>query len=145
MEYAHTNLKPVNWTPPKDIKTAAAFVVRNHIHYGDVEPSPSQDLYPSWYVGGGLNIFGRSPVDRFEVSVGIFHPASGQRFGQVFHRGIKVDVPGMVTDPADNGIFSRPAGHQTVEAVVGGTGFDTEIPTVEALELVTAAGQAGTG
>lgn len=52
MEYAHNGLKPNNWTQPKDIKTEPAFVVRNHIHYGDVEPSPSTDLFPSWYVGG---------------------------------------------------------------------------------------------
>ncbi|HET7059977.1 MAG TPA: transglycosylase domain-containing protein [Candidatus Saccharimonadales bacterium] len=53
MEYAHQNLKPNNWVQPKDIKEASAYVVRNHIHYGDQEPSPSTDLYPSWYVGGG--------------------------------------------------------------------------------------------
>ena len=50
MEAAHTNLKPVNWTQPADIKTLPAFVVRNHIHYGDIEPSPSNDIFPSWYV-----------------------------------------------------------------------------------------------
>lgn len=55
MEYAHQNLKPDNWQQPKDIKTAPAYIVRNHIHYGDQEPSPSTDLYPSWYVGGGSN------------------------------------------------------------------------------------------
>jgi membrane peptidoglycan carboxypeptidase len=53
MEYAHANLKPVNWTQPTTVKTAPAFVVRNHIHYGDVEPSPTNDLYPGWYIGGG--------------------------------------------------------------------------------------------
>ncbi|HEU5004639.1 MAG TPA: transglycosylase domain-containing protein [Candidatus Saccharimonadales bacterium] len=52
MEAAHANLKPTNWTQPSDIKTLPAFVVRNHIHYGDIEPSPSNDLFPSWYVGG---------------------------------------------------------------------------------------------
>jgi len=51
MEAAHANLKPVNWTQPADVKSAPAFVVRNHIHYGDIEPSPSNDLFPSWYVG----------------------------------------------------------------------------------------------
>jgi len=49
MEAAHTNLKPVNWTPPADIKNLPAFIVRNHIHYGDIEPSPTTDLFPSWY------------------------------------------------------------------------------------------------
>ncbi|HVX57571.1 MAG TPA: hypothetical protein VHA37_07615, partial [Candidatus Saccharimonadales bacterium] len=54
MEYALDSLhtKPVNWTQPSDIKTEPAFVVRNHIHYGDIEPSPANDLFPSWYVGG---------------------------------------------------------------------------------------------
>ncbi|HVU59994.1 MAG TPA: penicillin-binding transpeptidase domain-containing protein, partial [Candidatus Saccharimonadales bacterium] len=55
MEDLHNGLKPQNWTQPSDIKTAPAFVVRNHIHYGDIEPSPANDLYPSWYAGGSGN------------------------------------------------------------------------------------------
>lgn len=53
MEYAHKDLKPVNWIQPSTVKTLPAFIVRNHIHYGDIEPSPSNDIYPGWYVGGG--------------------------------------------------------------------------------------------
>jgi membrane peptidoglycan carboxypeptidase len=49
MEYAHRNLTPVNWQPPSDIKTIPSFVVHNHIHFGDVEPSPSKEIFPSWY------------------------------------------------------------------------------------------------
>ena len=49
MQYAHNGLKPVNWQRPSDIKVLPAFVVRNHIHNGDIEPSPSKDLFPSWY------------------------------------------------------------------------------------------------
>jgi len=64
MVAAHAGLKPVNWTAPKDIKTAPAFVVRNHIHYGDIEPSPSQDIYPSWYVGGGSGKTSSQTIDR---------------------------------------------------------------------------------
>lgn len=56
--------KPVNWTQPKDIKTAPAFVVRNHIHYGDIEPSPSTDLYPAWYVGGGSSKTTSATLDK---------------------------------------------------------------------------------
>ncbi|MDB5164610.1 MAG: hypothetical protein JWL89_236, partial [Candidatus Saccharibacteria bacterium] len=54
MEYAHTQsgAAPTNWTQPSSVKTAPAFIVRNHIHFGDIEPSPTNDLYPSWYVGG---------------------------------------------------------------------------------------------
>lgn len=49
MEAAHTNLAPSNWQQPKDIRVLPAYVVTNHIHYGDIEPSPATDLYPSWY------------------------------------------------------------------------------------------------
>jgi penicillin-binding protein 1A len=49
MEYAHTGLAPINWQQPTGVKRAPAFVVTRHIHYGDVEPSPSTDLFPSWY------------------------------------------------------------------------------------------------
>jgi membrane peptidoglycan carboxypeptidase len=52
MEYAHTDQKPVLWTQPKTVKTSAAYIVRNHIHYGDIEPSPTNDLFPGWYIGG---------------------------------------------------------------------------------------------
>jgi membrane peptidoglycan carboxypeptidase len=38
------------WTKPSDIKTASAYVV-NKRYAGQVVPSPSTDLYPSWYVG----------------------------------------------------------------------------------------------
>jgi membrane peptidoglycan carboxypeptidase len=51
MQAAHDGLKPNNWQQPSDIKVLPAFVLRKHIHYGDVEPSPSKDLFPSWYVG----------------------------------------------------------------------------------------------
>jgi membrane peptidoglycan carboxypeptidase len=49
MEAAHASLPPVNWQAPADIKTAPAFVVRNHVGLGSVEPSPANDIYPSWY------------------------------------------------------------------------------------------------
>lgn len=53
MQYAHNGLTPVNWQQPSTVKLAPAFVVRNHIHYGDVEPSPSMDLVPGWYQSKG--------------------------------------------------------------------------------------------
>lgn len=62
MEAAHAKLKPVAWQKPSGVKTAAAFVVRNHIHYGDVEPSPTNDLYPSWYTGNS-NKATNKPID----------------------------------------------------------------------------------
>jgi len=56
MEYSHTNLKPTNWVQPKTIKTGSAFIVRNHIGFGSREPSPANDLFPGWYVGGSSNV-----------------------------------------------------------------------------------------
>jgi len=52
MEAAHAGKPVATWTAPSDIKSLPSFVVHNHIHYGDIEPSPSNDLYPSWYAGG---------------------------------------------------------------------------------------------
>lgn len=51
IEYALNSLHmtPVNWKQPSDIKVAPAFVVTSHVGIGSVEPSPSTDLYPSWY------------------------------------------------------------------------------------------------
>ncbi len=66
MEYAHRGLKPNNWKKPKGVKTASAYVVRTHIHYGDQEPSPTYDLYPSWYIGGNSNKNTSATID--EVS-----------------------------------------------------------------------------
>ncbi|HUD06663.1 MAG TPA: transglycosylase domain-containing protein [Candidatus Saccharimonadales bacterium] len=43
------NEKPINWTQPAGIKVLPAYQQTAHIDYGDVEPGPSTDLYPSWY------------------------------------------------------------------------------------------------
>lgn len=40
---------PQNWQQPSDIKVEPAYIVRNHVGIGSVEPSPSTDLFPSWY------------------------------------------------------------------------------------------------
>lgn len=51
MTYALDSLKtkPVNWTEPSGIKHLPAYVVSSHVGIGSVEPSPSTDIYPSWY------------------------------------------------------------------------------------------------
>jgi hypothetical protein len=48
------NEKAINWVQPADIKVLPSFVQRTHIDYGDEEPGPSTDLYPSWYTGPAL-------------------------------------------------------------------------------------------
>lgn len=69
MEYAHANVKASNWKQPSSIKTAPAFVVRKHIHYGDVEPSPTNDLFPGWYVGGGSTRTTSQTIDKVSNKV----------------------------------------------------------------------------
>ncbi len=49
MEAAHANLNPEPRERPKGIQELPAYVVRNHVGVASVEPSPSTDLYPSWY------------------------------------------------------------------------------------------------
>jgi membrane peptidoglycan carboxypeptidase len=57
LDSLHTN--PVNWKQPSDIKVGPAFVVTGHVGIGSEEPSPSTDLYPSWYTpphAGSANV-----------------------------------------------------------------------------------------
>ncbi len=52
MEGAHDLLKknPVNWTQPSDIQTLPAYVLNHKIsRNGEIPPSPSKDIFPSWY------------------------------------------------------------------------------------------------
>jgi len=51
MQSVHKDLKPKDWTKPSGVQTLPAFVVRSHVGYGSVEPSPTNDLFPSWYKG----------------------------------------------------------------------------------------------
>jgi membrane peptidoglycan carboxypeptidase len=49
MQRAHEGIKPVDRPKPSGVQTLPAFVVRNHVGVGSVEPSPTTDLFPSWY------------------------------------------------------------------------------------------------
>ena len=64
MEAAHDGLKVTNWTQPATVKSMPAFVVRNHIHYGDIEPSPTNDLFPGWYVGTSGGTHSSQTIDK---------------------------------------------------------------------------------
>ena len=58
MNAAHDGKTPVGWTKPASVKTMPAYVVRSHVGVASVEPSPAQDLFPSWYQppkSGGSN------------------------------------------------------------------------------------------
>lgn len=49
MQKAHEGLRPEERSRPAGLQTLPAFVVRTHVGVGSVEPSPSTDIYPSWY------------------------------------------------------------------------------------------------
>lgn len=49
MTEAHQNLEPEERKRPEGVKTLPAYVVRQHVGFGSIEPSPSTDLFPGWY------------------------------------------------------------------------------------------------
>lgn len=49
MTGAHEGLEAKDWERPEGVKTQKAYVVRNHVGVSSIEPSPSEDLFPSWY------------------------------------------------------------------------------------------------
>ncbi len=49
MQKMHDGQTPVERAKPNGIQTLPAYVVRTHVGVGSVEPSPSTDLFPSWY------------------------------------------------------------------------------------------------
>lgn len=51
MKRAHDNIKPEERRKPSGVQTLPAFIVRSHVGTGSIEPSPANDLYPSWYRG----------------------------------------------------------------------------------------------
>ncbi len=65
MQAAHANLPASNWTKPADVKTAQAFVVRSKVsRLFEVVPSPSTDLYPSWYTGKVASNTSNQAIDK---------------------------------------------------------------------------------
>lgn len=49
MKRAHKDLPPKDWNKPAGVQTLPAYVITSHVGTGSQEPSPSNDLYPSWY------------------------------------------------------------------------------------------------
>lgn len=64
MNAVHKNLKPANWTAPPGIQHLPAFVVTSHVGVGSVEPSPSTDIFPSWYKPRDTGSAGSSNIDK---------------------------------------------------------------------------------
>lgn len=47
LDALHTT--PVNWAEPSGIQHLPGYVVRSHVGIGSVEPSPTTEIFPSWY------------------------------------------------------------------------------------------------
>lgn len=63
MRPVHDKLQPKERERPKGIQELPAFVVRSHVGVGSIEPSPANDLYPSWYKKKSTN-GGRQVLDK---------------------------------------------------------------------------------
>jgi membrane peptidoglycan carboxypeptidase len=55
MQGAHRDLQPEDWSKPAGVQTLPAYVVRNNPGLGAVVPSPSTDIFPSWYKKREIN------------------------------------------------------------------------------------------
>jgi len=67
MQGAHDmlNMKPVNWQQPAGVKRLPAFVVGHKIsNNGEIPPSPSTDLFPSWYNPPKASGGGNATIDQ---------------------------------------------------------------------------------
>ena len=63
MQEAHNGHNAKNWSKPNGVKTAAAYVVRSHVGVSSIEPSPTQDLYPSWYQNNKKRSSAKQTID----------------------------------------------------------------------------------
>lgn len=55
MTRAHKDLEPKDFTKPNGVQTLNAYVVTAHVGASSVSPSPSTDLFPSWYKAPSVN------------------------------------------------------------------------------------------
>jgi penicillin-binding protein 1A len=64
MRTAHTGQPAQNWQKPAGVKSESAYVVRTHVGVGSVEPSPSTDLFPSWYKNTKKQSSAKKTIDK---------------------------------------------------------------------------------
>ncbi len=63
MQAAHRDLKPEERAKPAGIQTLPAYIIRSHVGLGSVEPSPANDLFPSWYKKKGATSASKRTID----------------------------------------------------------------------------------
>ncbi len=63
MRAIHQDLAPVERVKPAGVQQLPAFIITRHVEYGSIEPSPSTDLYPSWYQNKNATTGQRQVID----------------------------------------------------------------------------------
>lgn len=64
MNAAHKDIQAKNWDKPSGVQTLPAYVVRSHVGASSQEPSPDQDVFPSWYQQPKNNGGGTQSIDK---------------------------------------------------------------------------------
>ncbi|MEK7602892.1 MAG: transglycosylase domain-containing protein [Patescibacteria group bacterium] len=64
MKKAHENIPAKERQRPSGVQTLPAYIVRQHVGIGSVEPSPASDLYPSWYKQPKKGTGGKKVIDQ---------------------------------------------------------------------------------
>lgn len=49
MRAVHQDITPEEREKPSGVQSLPAYIIRSHVGFGSIEPSPANDLYPSWY------------------------------------------------------------------------------------------------
>ncbi len=69
MQRAHDNVEPVTRVRPPGIQVLPAYIVTTHVGVSSREPSPSTDLFPSWYVKPGSTVVDKIIKDKVSNKV----------------------------------------------------------------------------
>jgi membrane peptidoglycan carboxypeptidase len=64
MQRAHDNIDPIKRERPSGVQELPAFIVRQHVGVSSIEPSPTNDLFPSWYKKPGSKPGEKVLIDR---------------------------------------------------------------------------------
>ncbi len=68
MQRAHDGVEPIVRVKPAGVQSLPAYVVRSHVGVSSIEPSPSTDLFPSWYKKPGGTTKPDEKVQKDKVS-----------------------------------------------------------------------------
>lgn len=111
MDTVHDNLKPEERARPPGIQVLPAYVVRNHVGFGSIEPSPATDLFPSWYKGPGSST--SATIDKVSkklatdctpplAKINGYNAQANQFSGDIFHDGNGYSTYGSNTSEKDD-------------------------------------------